>query len=160
MLERIEQFKPDEVAVALELVDASLRDAAGSGYECLVALDSSRSREASAPPGGSAGPAGVDSLVGYICVGPTPMTEATWDLYWIAVDPGAQGRGIGRQLYGAFAERAIARGARQVRIETSSKESYAATGGFYERLNFSIDGRLRDFYADGDDLLIFYRRIA
>ena len=47
-----------------------------------------------------------------------------------------------------------------MRIETSSKESYAATGGFYERLGFSIDGRLRDFYADGDDLLIFYRRIA
>ena len=169
MLERIEQFKPEEVAVALELVDASLRDAAGSGYECLVALDSSPSREATAgvEASGSSTPAqsldlptGVDSLVGYICVGPTPMTEATWDLYWIAVDPGSQGRGIGRRLYSAFAERAIARGARQVRIETSSKESYAATGGFYERLNFSIDGRLRDFYADGDDLLIFYRRIA
>jgi len=145
MLASIEQFKPDEVAVALELVDASLHDAAGSGYECLVALD---------------GSAGADRLAGYICVGPTPMTEATWDLYWIAVDPGCQGRGIGRQLYAAFAERALARGARQVRIETSSKESYAATGGFYERLNFSIDGRLRDFYADGDDLLIFYRRIA
>jgi ribosomal protein S18 acetylase RimI-like enzyme len=157
MLERIEQFKPDEVAVALELVDASLHDAAGSGYECLVAVDSSLAREGSAPPDGASG---VDSLVGYICVGPTPMTEATWDLYWIAVDPGSQGRGIGQQLYAAFAERAIARGARQVRIETSSKESYAATGGFYERLNFSIDGRLRDFYADGDDLLIFYRRIA
>jgi ribosomal protein S18 acetylase RimI-like enzyme len=99
-------------------------------------------------------------VVGYICVGPTPMTEATWDLYWIAVDPAAQGKGIGRQLYAAFVERALPRGARQVRIETSSKESYAATGGFYERLNFSIDGRLRDFYAEGDDLLIFYRRIA
>jgi ribosomal protein S18 acetylase RimI-like enzyme len=157
MLERIEQFKPDEVAVALELVDASLRDPAGSGYECLVALDASVAHDQSALPDASDG---VDRLVGYICVGPTPMTEATWDLYWIAVDPGSQGRGIGRQLYAAFAERAIARGARQVRIETSSKESYAATGGFYERLNFSIDGRLRDFYADGDDLLIFYRRIA
>jgi ribosomal protein S18 acetylase RimI-like enzyme len=149
MLGRIEQFAPDEVAVALELVDASLHDAAASGYECLVAVDS-----ATEPTGGPG------AVVGYICVGPTPMTEATWDLYWIAVDKGAQGQGIGRRLYAAFVERVLPRGARQVRIETSSKESYAATGGFYERLNFSIDGRLRDFYADGDDLLIFYRRIA
>lgn len=149
MLGRIEQFKPDEVTVALELVDASLLDAASSGYECLVAVDAD-----AAPTGGS----GV--VVGYICVGPTPMTEATWDLYWIAVDPAAQGQGIGRKLYAAFVERVLPRGARQVRIETSSKESYAATGGFYERLSFTIDGRLRDFYADGDDLLIFYRRIA
>jgi ribosomal protein S18 acetylase RimI-like enzyme len=48
-------------------------------------------------------------------------------------------------------------GGRQIRIETASKESYAATGGFYERLGFRVDGRLRDFYAEGDDLLIFYK---
>ena len=78
----------------------------------------------------------------------------------IAVDPDMQGRGIGRQLYAAFVQRIQKRGGRQVRIETSSKESYGATGGYYERLGFSIDGRLRDFYAEGDDLLIFYRRLA
>jgi ribosomal protein S18 acetylase RimI-like enzyme len=87
------------------------------------------------------------------------MTQATWDLYWIAVSPCMQGRGVGKQLYHAFAESIRARGGAQVRIETSSKESYASTGGFYERLGFSIDGRLRDFYAQGDDLLIFYRKI-
>lgn len=147
LLSRIDQFKPDEVAVALELVDASLRDARGSGYECLVACVE------------TAGASTDEGVVGYLCVGPTPMTEATWDLYWIAVDPEQQGRGIGRQLYAAFVEQLRARGGRQVRIETSSKESYAATGGFYERLGFSIDGRLRDFYAEGDDLLTFYRKV-
>jgi ribosomal protein S18 acetylase RimI-like enzyme len=140
LLARIPQFKPDEVAVALELIDASIADAKGSGYECLVAVSEG-------------------ALVGYTCVGPTPMTESTWDLYWIAVDPALQGRGVGRALYAAFVERMRARGGRNVRIETSSKEDYAATGGFYERLGFRIDGRLRDFYAEGDDLLTFYRRI-
>ena len=140
LLSRIEQFKPDEVDVALELIDAALEDPAGSGYECLVAREDRH-------------------VVGYICTGPTPMTRATWDLYWIAVDPDSQGRGIGQALYGAFVERMKARAGRQVRIETSSQEIYAATGGFYEKLGFTVDGRLRDFYAPGDDLLIFYRKL-
>lgn len=140
LLSELPQFRPDEVAVALELIDASLSDPRGSGYECLVAEHEG-------------------ALCGYTCVGPTPMTEATWDLYWIAVDRAQQGRGIGRALYAAFVQRMRMRGGRQVRIETSSKEDYAATGGFYERLGFRIEGRLRDFYADGDDLLTFYRRV-
>jgi ribosomal protein S18 acetylase RimI-like enzyme len=144
LLRTIEQFKPDEVAVAEELIAASIDDPEGSGYETLVAED-------------EAAPA--SHLAGYICYGRTPMTQATYDLYWIAVDPTRQGRGIGRQLYDAFVAQLLARGDAQIRIETSSKESYAATGGFYERLGFSVDGRLRDFYAADDDLLIFYKKV-
>ena len=140
LLRKIEQFKPDEVSVAEELIEASIRDPRGSGYESLVAISDS-------------------SVVGYICFGPTPMTAATWDLYWIAVSPEAQGQGLGKRLYAAFAEVVRGRGGRQVRIETSSQEIYAATGGFYERLGFDLAGKLRDFYAAGDDLLIFYRVI-
>ena len=62
-------------------------------------------------------------------------------------------------LYNTFASRLRAGGGAQVRIETSSQETYAATGGFYERLGFRVEGRLRDFYAPGDDLLIFYRGV-
>lgn len=139
LLQRITQFKPEEVDVALELVDAALSDPQ-SGYFATVAHDG--------------------ELLGYICYGPTPMTAATWDLYWVAVSPTAQGRGIGRALHEAFLTFMRARGGRQVRIETSSQESYAATGGFYERLGYEVAGRLRHFYAEGDDLLIFYRSFA
>ena len=140
LLRRIEQFRPDEVSVAEELLADSVADAEGSGYYTLVAeLD--------------------ESVVGYLCYGPTPMTRSTHDLYWIAVDPAIQGRGLGRALYDAFASRLRAGGGAQVRIETSSQELYAATGGFYERLGFRVEGRLRDFYAPGDDLLIFYRGV-
>jgi ribosomal protein S18 acetylase RimI-like enzyme len=140
LLRRIAQFKPDEVAVAEELIEASVRDPRGSGYESLVASSNER-------------------VVGYICFGPTPMTDATWDLYWIAVSPEVQGQGLGKLLYSAFAEAIRERGGRQVRIETSSQEIYAATGGFYERLGFDLAGKLKDFYTAGDDLLIFYRVI-
>ena len=140
LLRRIEQFKVEEVEVAQELIDASIHDPQGSGYESIVAVSGSE-------------------VAGYICFGPTPMTQATWDLYWVAVSPEAQGQGLGKRLYAAFAESIRARGGKQVRIETSSQESYASTGGFYERLGFAVDGKLRDFYADGDDLLIFYRKL-
>ncbi len=140
LLRSIAQFKPEEVTVAEELIEASIRDPKGSGYESLVALSN-------------------DRVVGYVCFGPTPMTAATWELYWIAVGPEMQGQGLGKRLYAAFAEVVRARGGRQVRIETSSQEIYAATGGFYERLGFELAGKLRDFYAVGDDLLIFYRAI-
>ncbi len=140
MLRRIEQFKPDEVSVAEELIDACIEDPAGSGYACIVASDG-------------------DAMLGYVCFGPTPMTAATFDLYWIAVSPEAQGRGLGKQLYAACEAGIRRTGGRQVRIETSSQELYAATGGFYTRLGFEVVGRLADFYAAGDDLLIFYRAI-
>ncbi len=140
LLRSIAQFKPEEVTVAEELIEASIRDPEGSGYESLVALSN-------------------DRVVGYVCFGPTPMTAATWDLYWIAVGPEMQGQGLGKRLYAAFAEVVRACGGRQVRIEPSSQEIYAATGGFYERLGFELAGKLRDFYAVGDDLLIFYRAI-
>ncbi len=140
MLRRIEQFKADEVDVALELIDASIQDSVRSGYACLVASEG-------------------DAILGYVCFGPTPMTQATFDLYWIAVSPDSQGRGLGKQIYAAFEAEAKRLQGRQVRIETSSKELYAATGGFYARLGFAVVGRLPDFYAPGDDLLIFYRAL-
>ena len=142
VLGTIAEFKPEEVEVAEELIGLSISDPKGSGYTSLVAVDE-------------------QAIVrGYICFGPTPMTVSTYDLYWIAVDASLQGRGIGRALYGAFAEQLAPIHGAQIRIETSSQESYAKTGGFYERLGFSVDGRLRDFYAPGDDLLIFYRRLG
>ena len=140
LLRAIAQFNAEEVGVAEELLAGAVSDPEGSGYHALVVEDDGE-------------------VAGYVCFGPTPMTQSTYDLYWIAVDPGRQGRGLGRALYAGFAAQLRAKGGAQVRIETSSRELYAATGGFYERLGFQVDGRLRDFYAPGDDLLIFYRKV-
>ena len=45
-------------------------------------------------------------------------------------------------------------------IETSSKESYGKTVGFYRRLGYEEASRIRDFYDVGDDKLIFVRRFS
>ena len=130
-------FRDDEVAVALELVDAPESE----GYEFLVAeLEG--------------------AVAGYACFGATPMTQGTFDLYWIAVDPKAQGRGIGKALLRGVDEALRERGGRLLLIETASKASYAATRAFYEASGCREVARVPDFYAVGDDKVVYAREFG
>ena len=131
-------FSAGEVETALELVDEWLEDGEASGYLTYVL-------EESDPP----------AIRGYVCFGPTPLTESTWDLYWVAVDPTAQGRGYGQTLL-AFAEAETGeRGGRLLLIETASQEAYGATIRFYQRAGYELVSRIRNFYREGDDKLTF-----
>ena len=98
-------------------------------------------------------------LLGYVCYGPTPCTAGTWDLYWIAVAPDAHGTGVGTRLLKEVERRLALKDARLVIIETSSLPQYAATRGFYEARGYDVVARVPDFYAPGDDRLIFAKRI-
>jgi ribosomal protein S18 acetylase RimI-like enzyme len=137
---RTGHFTPIETATALELIDDWLNRGQASGYLCYVATSGT-------------------AVLGYCCVGPTPLTEGTYDLYWIAVDPDLQGRGIGRKLL-VFAEVEVrGRGGRLLLIETSSQELYGSTVHFYERAGYDLVARIPEFYKPGDDKLIFAKRL-
>ena len=99
------------------------------------------------------------ALAGYLCFGPTPMTEGTWDLYWIVTDPAFRRGGVGSRLLTALEHELRGLGARRVRIETSSTELYGAAHGFYQRHGYPVEARLRDFYRPGDDLVILYKSL-
>ena len=98
-------------------------------------------------------------LAGYVCYGPTPMTEGTWDLYWIATHPDARGRGVARALVDRMEGELRAVGARLVRVETSQQEAYGAAHAFYAAIGYPITARIVDFYKPGDDLLILTKRL-
>jgi len=98
-------------------------------------------------------------VVGLLAYGQTPMTDGTYDLYWIACDPNWQRQGIGTALLRTMEADLRRRGARLVRIETSGKPTYQSTRAFYERFQYSETARLCDFYRPGDDLLIFTKRM-
>ncbi|MDZ4247554.1 MAG: GNAT family N-acetyltransferase [Dehalococcoidia bacterium] len=135
------EFKPSEVAVAVEVIDSYLSDPEKSGYYVLVAELGS-------------------AVVGYICFGPTPMTECTWDLYWEAVDRKLQGQGIGSTLTRA-AEDAIKKADGKLAvIETSSSEGYEKTLRFHFSQGYEINSRITDFYAPGDDRLILLKKLS
>jgi ribosomal protein S18 acetylase RimI-like enzyme len=133
-------FNQAEIDCALELIDIYLRDVGQRDYRVVVAEDSE------------------PSVQSYACWGPTPLARGTYDLYWIATHPKAQGKGFGRALM-AFVETNVQNEAgRLLVVETSSKESYESTAGFYRSLGYQETSRIRDFYDMGDDKLIFVKR--
>jgi ribosomal protein S18 acetylase RimI-like enzyme len=133
-------FQPFEIDIALEVFDAFVANP-GQDYCALGAFTQ----------GGS--------LAGYVCYGPTPCTVGTFDLYWIAVSPAVQRAGAGTLLLQEVERRLARSGARLVIIETSSLPRYEATRTFYARRGYGVTARVPDFYADGDDRLIYAKRI-
>ena len=133
-----ETFKPDEVAVALELVDAAIT---GSTDYLVRVAD-----------------AGDDGGVcGYICFGRTPMTERTYDLYWVVVHARVRGRGVARTLVDAMEQEVRSRGGGQIRVETSETDGYGTARAVYARLGYPEASRLPDFYSPGDALITYYK---
>lgn len=99
-----------------------------------------------------------DAPMGYICYGPTPLADAVYDLYWIVVSPLHQKSGVGRELLKWLEEELQSNHARLLLIETASKAAYAGQRAFYERCGFCEAARIRDFYASGDDKIIYEKR--
>lgn len=100
------------------------------------------------------------AIDGYVYIGPEEMADRTWYVWWIAVDPAAQGRGAGRELL-RFAEgEAGRRGGRVLFIETSGLPQYDSTRRFYQRNGYDREAVLRDYYRDGDDKVVFRKRLA
>ena len=140
MLHNTPEFKPSEVAVAEEVIDSYLENPLSSGYNILVAEDSS-------------------TLAGYVCYGPTPLTEGTWDIYWEAVAQEKRGQGIGSLLTKSAEEEIIRAKGRLALIETSSTPAYEASRRFHTGHGYKIVALVPDFYAPGDDKLILQKRL-
>ena len=142
LLEGTGFFRPGEVAIAAEVLDEALEEGPTGHYQSFTAED---------PDG---------HPVGWVCFGPTPCTVGTFDIYWIAVAPGRQGGGLGKALM-AHAERLIAeRGGRLVVVETAGAERYHSTRQFYLRVGYQEAARIQDFYAPGDDKVVFTKCLS
>ena len=135
------RFTEEEVRCAMELVEEWLTRPEKGDYIVQVVE--------------SAG-----EVAGYVCYGPTPLTDGVYDLYWIAVDPRFQGQGFGQVLLRFVENEVRRREGRMLLIETSSKDSYGPTLRFYERSGYDEISRIKDFYRIEDDKLVFCKRLA
>ena len=134
-------FNPTERDCVLELWNAYQDEQETSGYMFLVASQNGSPAQ------------------GYACFGPHPLTEGTYDLYWIGVSPAIQGHGVGHALMVQVEAEVRSRGGRLLLIETSSTAPYAAARRLYDSCGFGLEATIHDFYAPGDDLLIFAKHL-
>lgn len=132
-------FTTREMAVVRELLEIELGNPKQRDYQSLVAEEDGR-------------------IVGFACYGPTPMTDGTYDLYWIFVHPSQQRRGIGDALLREL-ERAIRRArGRMLIVETSSTRPYAAARRFYQHHGFRKSAEVKDYYRPGDSRLTYVKQ--
>ena len=139
ILEATNRFTPIEISVALELIDIYFNQPEQKDYRFACAVDAE------------------DCVNGYVCFGPTPMTDRTYDLYWIAVDPTQQRRGLGDELLLYVEAQLLAENGRMLMIETSSQPKYAPTHHFYLKHRYREVARIPNFYSEGDDRVIYQK---
>lgn len=139
ILEATAAFTAAEVAVARELLEIVINQPQQRDYQVAVAEM-------------------LGKVAGYVLFGPVPATAGNFDLYWIAVDPAAQGTGVGQRLIEHVEEEVRRRDGRMVCLETSSQGGYSRTRSFYEKAGYLLESRIRDFYKPGDDRLTYVKR--
>lgn len=132
-------FTQDEIDVAEELIDIYLHDSEQKDYRIMVLEDHS------------------GNVAGYVTYGPTPLTEATFDLYWIAVSPAVQGKGYGKQLLWWVESKIKEEKGKLLIIETSSQPRYEKTRLFYLNQQYQEGVRIADFYKPNDDRIIYVK---
>lgn len=141
IVESTSLFRPGEVDVAVELVQAFLDKGPASGYQFVFAEQKGQ-------------------VVAYTCFGRNTLTVQSWDLYWIAVEKSLQGHGLGRILLAQVQDHVARAGGGRIYIETSHRADYQATRGFYERCGYRLEAVLADFYAPGDSKAIYVGQVS
>ena len=141
ILRATDVFKEEEIVVAVELMEIVAGEPDQKDYIMATSVDE------------------ANVVRGYYCIGRTPMTCSTFDLYWIAVDPAMHGKGIGRELNRHCEEYIVSRGGTLIVAETSSQPKYEKTRAFYFRNHYIEASRIRDYYSPGDDLVVYTKHL-
>ncbi len=136
-----QNFNDAEIDVAIELIDTYINVKDNGGYEIFV----------------DEGEKGT--INGYVCIGQRPLTKSTFDLYWIAVNPKVQSKGIGSGLIKYIEEHIKNKKGKLILIETSGKPSYEKERKFYEKNFYTKITEIKDFYDEGDSLVIYGKYI-
>lgn len=90
---------------------------------------------------------------------PEQLTEGTFNLYAIGVHKDLQGKGIGGQMMD-YLERELSRtGQRILIVETSGTADFHLTRKFYEDLGYTKEAVIRDFWKQGDDKVIYWKKL-
>ena len=81
--------------------------------------------------------------------------DQVWWLSWFFVQLGLRRSGIGTAMFARALEHARAQGGRKIFVDTSSLPGFAPARGFLQARGCVEEGRLIDFYADGDHMVLY-----
>jgi ribosomal protein S18 acetylase RimI-like enzyme len=149
LLGSLTAFTDDERAVAMEVVDARLARPDSDAYRFILSVSNDHDSVV-----------GDERIAGYICYGRTPMTQSTYDLYWLGTSPAFAPMGIAQGLVAQMEDEIAAAGGGLIRVETGSREGIGAAVHFYDALGFERTATIVDFYAPSDDLIVFTKRVG
>jgi ribosomal protein S18 acetylase RimI-like enzyme len=98
-------------------------------------------------------------VVGFCHAMPETLADGTWNMLAIAVLPAAQGGGCGGALVRHLEDMLRARAARVLIADTSGTNAFAQTRAFYRKNGYAEEARIRDFWAAGDDKVVFWKAL-
>lgn len=98
-------------------------------------------------------------IAGFCYAIPEMLAEGVWNMLAIAVLPAAQGLGCGSALTAHLEEALRARAQRIVIADTSGTDAFADTRAFYRKNGYREEARIRDFWAAGDDKIVFWKSL-
>jgi ribosomal protein S18 acetylase RimI-like enzyme len=139
LLQQTAVFNEQEIDVAMEMVDLVLMKKDRGEYQTFCYHD------------------GDNQFMGYICFGPIPMTDSSYDLYWIAVDKKVAGKGVAAELVRFMEERVVKEGGKKIYVDTSTTPKYETARAFYEKHGYRIICVLDNFYRERDHKIIFMK---
>ena len=99
-------------------------------------------------------------LLGCAIFGPNPCTLYSWDFYWMVIDQNHRNAHLGKTLLAKVEQISKEKGCRILWIETAGREIYLPTRQFYLRNNYVEAACMTDFYAPGDDKVIYRKDLA
>ncbi|WP_342077841.1 GNAT family N-acetyltransferase [Yoonia sp. SS1-5] len=100
-----------------------------------------------------------ETPVGFCYAVPAQFADGSWNMLAIAVAPDQQGTGCGGALTTALLGDLQGKGQRVLIAETSGAAAFEGPRAFYLAQGFEQQGCIRDFWAPGDDKVIFWRGV-
>lgn len=97
--------------------------------------------------------------VGFCYAVPEAMADGAWNMLAIAVLPQLQRWGHGAALVARLEATLRTNGARLLIVDTSGAEGFTGTRMFYARIGYDEEARIRDFWAKGDDKVIYRKAL-
>jgi ribosomal protein S18 acetylase RimI-like enzyme len=131
-------FHPREMAYGMDLFDEHLLKGEASSYQFMLHEKNGM-------------------LLGYGCYGPIKLSDRRYHLHWLAVDRNCQKQGIGHLLEAAITDKIRAIGGLKIYAEISNRDEHAPVRVFYEKCGYRLAAAIADFYADGDDKVLYVK---